>query len=195
MFIRISFLVLGGLLLLFGGTILIDFLFLPLFGVHFLPSEDWIVRTAPAASHVGVVLGACASALMIGCALKNPAILSQPHFRKRPRLKLLAATFFMGFVAWLACTVVVENGVPMTHAILAGTKVTLPYTVEDPQYYGSRKCRSAIKLDGMLGTSKLLCGVPDSLRNALSKGDTIYAVGRGTSNGVFYTGFALSPAD
>lgn len=195
MFLRFSFYVLGLILLLFCGMLLIGVVPRLLFGVRFLPSQDWVVRAAPFANNLGIAFGTFASALVIAARLKHPESLEQPQFKRFPKLKFLAAIFVSGFLTWFSCFFIVMNGIPMAQAVAAGAEVFLPYTVEDPLSYRGRKCRSAMELADMPGISNHLCRVPDTLRYSLSKGDTVYAVGWGTSKGVFYTSITVVPAD
>lgn len=191
MFLKISFCFLGGIVLLFVGTLLIGGLPSLLFDARFLPSQDWVARSSGAANRAGLFLGAYAFLVMLACPLKDPSVLEQVHFKKRPWLKLMLVSFFAGGLLWGSSYMIVVQGVPMVQAAVAGTEVRLAYTVEGALQTRGWKCPRAIRLADMPPLLNRVCNVPNSLRNILKRGDTVYVVGRGTSNGVFYGRFTL----
>lgn len=134
MFLKISFCLLGGIVLLFVGTLLIGGLPSLLFDARFLPSQDWVARSSGAANLAGLFLGAYAFLVMLACPLKDPSVLEQVPFKKRPWLKLMLVSFFAGGLLWGSSYMIVVQGVPMVQAAVAGTEVRLAYTVEWPRH-------------------------------------------------------------
>ena len=78
---------------------------------------------------------------------------------------------------------------PMARALIGGEETRLAYVVLDPKTKGSRGCRQAVRIAQMPFLFSHLCGTPPQMQDALSKGQTVYAIGRGNELGVFYRRF------
>ena len=155
-------------------------------GVYFLPSADWAARAGAIGTYGGIAVGVALAALVVARRKTNPKLADVSVF------KLGWVALGLVLLGWTAGQQFVVFSIPMAQAAVAGDEIALPYTVEKPRDRGSRGCRPAIRLRDMPFMGDELCGPPPALSAQLSPGMTVYAVGKGTSLGVYYDGFSLT---
>lgn len=153
--------------------------------ITFIPASGWLQTMAYPASILGVVVGIVGAIFVFRTRKTNPRMAHMGWFKSS---MTSVGVFFLG---WLFGYTFLAVSVPMVHAAALGGDARLPFVVEDPDDFGSRHCRPALELQDMPFMFNQLCGPPPVLVSALSPGDTVYAVGRGTELGVFYNAFSL----
>lgn len=98
---------------------------------------------------------------------------------------LFIRTCFPLFVAIIAHQLPM-TAYPMIHALVAGGKVTVIYTVENATIFSDRKCANRIQLRSLPFFNDSACSFPEEVRNQLLPGMQIELEGWGTENGLFY---------
>ncbi|WP_064681681.1 hypothetical protein [Rhizobium bangladeshense] len=163
------------------GGILLAMLFLPTVvaifvqrsGFNFLPSNEWISKTALPALAVGVV----------SAALPFWIILKSRH--QTDGVKRGFGLLFAPVAGFLLGKHLVVIAVPMLFAVIAGHQVELSFTVVDAHEWGDSKCRTPVQVEGVPMLFDEICRVPDDIRRELGPLHRIAVSGRGTSRGVF----------
>ena len=153
-------------------------------GVYFMPAAD-----APPVAFGNIALGAGG---VLGALAFVPMMLGLSPSGQRARVglgMLLALAFgvvITVFAAWMTLVVTV----PMLHAAIRGEAVALPFRVDNPRDHFSRRghCRQAISVEAASFLFDNVCGVPDSLREGLQRGQVVTLHGSGSAWGVFYSG-------
>lgn len=138
------------------------------------------------ATVLGLLMGTSSVVLMFVTRKTNPKLVNVSRF------KLGVALLGVFVLMWMAGQQLVLVSYPMAHAGWTGGEMRLPYVVKKSESNGSRGCRPAIKLANMPLMIDELCDSPKKLRMMLSPGDIVYAVGNGSSLGVYYTSFERS---
>ena len=160
-------------------------LLLRILGVHFIPSETWLNTMSWPASIFGIIAGVLTGVMVMKTRQSNPKLAEAS----------LVKVGFVGFgtflLVWMLGFMLLAVTVPMVHAGLLGQDASLRYTVKQPYSSGSRGCRPATKLANMTFMVDELCGTPRELTELLTEDGLVYAVGRGTSLGVYYNGFSV----
>lgn len=151
--------------------------FLARFGVHFLPSAEWVSRSHRTAIVLGWLLLVSGTLLVLaGAKNQNPDGLGFKWIFVIPFSALL-----FHWIGYVSLTV----GVPLAAHVVLGKQVTLTYEIDEVGRLGDSKCRRPIEIKAMpLGFNKL-CGFPQDVRDRLRSGDRITVKGRGTGLGLF----------
>lgn len=172
----------------FGGCIPIAAHYV---GVSYVPSES-----VSNASHIVAYIVAGFAAIVMFCLL----VFSDRIDRQREKqgkakpsvlLKILIALGFSPIAGMFGYMLVVGTW-PMTLATIAGSKAQLPFTVAEVSTYGSRGCRDKVSFSGLPLLLDSICNVPNEQMEKLKPGARIVMIGRGTSQGLFYSDMIIS---
>ena len=168
----------AGILLFVWIFLVLVSMSVPLFGYGYLPSTEFVSKTAS----LRLCVGLAAAVFVTVFSIKKIDI-------EAGELKKIVSVLVSPFIGYFMGSAPIAAGVPMLVAAMAGHHVELTYVISRVDSAGGKGCRSPIELQDLPFLLERLCGVPDDLRAALKPRMEIVVEGRGTSLGVYATAF------